>query len=131
MAAIGLVQLKYLDRDNAYRRQLAHWYREQLQELEGKIKFVDIPSGCESSFHIFQIMVEDRDGLMEHLNQHDIYPGVHYVENTEYSMFAYAHGTCPKAEYASAHTITLPMHLGVTREDVNNICELVREFLCA
>lgn len=131
MAAIGLVQLKYLDRDNAYRRQLAYWYREQLQELEGKIKFVDIPSSCESSFHIFQIMVEDRDGLMEHLNQHDIYPGVHYVENTEYSMFAYAHGTCPKAEYASAHTITLPMHMGVTREDVDNISELVREFLCA
>jgi dTDP-4-amino-4,6-dideoxygalactose transaminase len=30
MAAIGLVQLKYLDQDNSYRRQLAHWYREGL-----------------------------------------------------------------------------------------------------
>ena len=28
IASIGLVQLKYLDRDNAYRRQLAEWYTQ-------------------------------------------------------------------------------------------------------
>ena len=28
MAAMGLVSLKYLDQDNAYRRQLAEWYDE-------------------------------------------------------------------------------------------------------
>ena len=32
MAAMGLVSLKYLDRDNSYRRQLAEWYQQQLAD---------------------------------------------------------------------------------------------------
>ena len=33
MAAIGLAQLKFLDRDNAYRRQIATWYREDRKSV--------------------------------------------------------------------------------------------------
>ena len=52
MASIGLVQLKYLDRDNAYRRQLAQWYRDRLEKYDNKIKLVRIEKGCESSCHL-------------------------------------------------------------------------------
>lgn len=45
MAAIGLVQLKYLDRDNAYRRQLAEWYQRRLSKHPDKIKLVKIDEG--------------------------------------------------------------------------------------
>ena len=68
MAAIGLVQLKYLDKDNAYRRQIASWYRERLQHFPEQIKLVQIPKGCESSCHLFQILVENRDELILSLN---------------------------------------------------------------
>ena len=126
MASIGLVQLRYLDRDNAYRRQLAKWYRELLQECDDKIKFVRIEEGCESSCHLFQILVENRDELMVKLNSEEIYPGVHYATNTDYKMYDYARGTCKYADYVSEHVISLPMNLYVTREDVERICEVVK-----
>lgn len=129
IASIGLVQLKYLDRDNEYRKQLVKWYHEELDALGDAIQYAVIPEGVDSSFHIFQILVEDRDGLMTYLNEHDVYAGVHYIENTEYRMFSYAHGTCPRAEYVSAHTISLPMHLGISKDDVKNICSLICEFI--
>ena len=129
MAAIALTQLKRLDYDNAYRKQISQWYRDGLKAYGDKIKFIRIPYGCESSCHLFQIMVEDRDGLMEYLNKHDIFPGVHYVENTQYKMYSYAEGTCPKASYASDHILTLPIHMRLKYEDIQMVIKRIVEFI--
>lgn len=129
MAAIGIVQLKYLDRDNAYRRQLATWYREELAECEDKVKMVRIEEGCESSYHLFQICVESRDELMMALNAAEIYPGVHYASNINYQMYSYAKGTCPYSDYVSDHTISLPMNMYLTYKDVKQICGVIKDFV--
>lgn len=126
MASIGIVQLRYLDRDNSYRRQIARWYRENLRDLGDKVKFVRIEEGCESSYHLFQILVNNRDELMLRLNQEQIYPGVHYITNTNYKMYSYAQGTCPFADYVSEHVISLPMNLYMTYDDVSRICEMLK-----
>lgn len=129
MAAIGIVQLKHLDRDNAYRRQIAEWYTEGFKDLGDKIKLVYVPKNCESSRHLFQIIVDKRDEMMLALNQQEIYPGVHYVDNTEYRMYQYAEGTCPNARYISDHVISLPMHLRLSYEDVQFVIKVVKEFV--
>ncbi len=125
MAAIGLVQLRYLDRDNSYRRQVAKWYRDRFEQYSADIKLVNIPQACESSSHLFQILVEKRDELMLELNANDIFPGVHYADNINYHMYSYAKGTCPYAEYVSEHVISLPMHLDLTYDDIQYICDKV------
>ncbi len=129
MAAIGLVQLKYLDRDNAYRRQLAHWYTERFEKYKEKIKLVPIENGCESSYHLFQICVENRNELMLALNAAEIFPGVHYSSNINYAMYNYAKGTCPFSDYVSEHTLSLPMNLYLTYEDIQKICDEVIKFI--
>lgn len=129
MASIGIVQLKRLDQDNAYRKQVAEWYTRGFAPYSDKIKLVYIPEECDSSRHLFQIMVENRDELMLALNAQEIYPGVHYVDNTEYRMYSYADGTCKNARYASEHVISLPMHLRLTHEDVERIIEAVIHFV--
>ena len=128
MAAIALAQIKHLDRDNAYRRQIAKWYTEGFAPYADKIRLVEVPAECESSRHLFQILIDDRDALMLALNKADIYPGVHYVDNTEYRMYAYAKGTCPKASYVSDHVISLPMHMRLTLKDVQTVTQSVVEF---
>lgn len=125
IAGIALVQLKYLDQDNAYRKQLVTWYRERLSKYPELIRLVTVLDNCSSSCHLFQIMVENRDEMILALNSAGIYPGVHYADNTLYRMYDYAQGTCPKAAYASDHVISLPMHLRLTYEDVQYICDEV------
>lgn len=129
MASIGLVQLKYVDRDNAYRRTICGWYRDRLAPYADKIKFTRIEEGCESSCHLFQILVDDRDALIVALNQAGISPGVHYVANTDYKMYSYGKGTCPHAEYVSEHTLSLPLNLYLSRSDVDYICDEVIKFI--
>jgi len=124
MAAIGLVQLKYLDQDNAYRRQLATWYRQNLAGHE-HIGIVQVAPGCESSTHLLQLRVQNRDALMLALNEHQVYPGVHYRDNTEYRMYSYGQGSCPNAAKASQEIISLPMHMGLTKVDVDTVSELI------
>lgn len=130
MAAIGLVQLKYLDNDNSYRRQLANWY-EELLGGHPNVRLVPITKGCESSRHLFQIRVKNRDELMLALNEHEVYPGVHYRDNTEYRMYAHGKGQCPKSHQASNEILSLPMHMGVTRKDVELIASLVTRYAAA
>lgn len=127
IASIAMVQLRYLDRDNAYRRQLATWYKERLELHPEKIKLVRIFPECSSSTHLFQILVDHRDEVLQALNAADIFPGVHYADNTLYKMYSYAHGTCPYAEYVSDHVLSLPMHMRLTYDDVQYICnEVIR-----
>ena len=127
MAGIGLVSLKYLDQDNSYRRQLAIWYRQNLAD-HVHIKIVPVAPECESSTHLFQLRVQNRDSLMLALNEHQIYPGVHYRDNTEYRMYAYAQGTCPNAAQASKEIISLPLHCGLTKADIDMISKIVLSY---
>lgn len=129
MAAIGLVQLRHLDEDNAYRRQLAQWYTEGLGGHEDKIKFVHIEDNCQSSRHLFQIIVDNRDELLTYLNEHDIFPGVHYIDNTQYKMYADSKGSCKNAAYISDHVLSLPMHMRLSKDDVDLVVKTILEFI--
>lgn len=131
IAAIGIVQLRYLDRDNAYRKQLAEWYRERFLPYSEIIKLVHIPEECSSSNHLFQILVQNRDEVIMELNSVGVYPGVHYTDNTIYKMYSYAKGTCPYAEYVSNSVLSLPMHMRLTYSDVQFICDSVIKIMHA
>jgi len=124
MAAIALVQLKYLDSDNQRRREIASRYRAGFAPY-ANIHTIPIAPNCESATHLFQIRVSDRDDLMEALNKDNIFPGVHYRDNTLYRMFAYGDGTCPGARRASDEIISLPLHLRLTDADVDRVIAAV------
>lgn len=127
MAAIALVQLKYLDRDNARRREIVEMYNKAF-ENNPRIKIVKANYHEECSYHIYELIVPDREALLGELAKHDIYGGVHYRDNIEYSMYTYAKGTCPKAHEISEHIITLPLHMWLTNEDVSDIINVVNSF---
>lgn len=120
MAAIGLVALKYLDEDNERRRQIAAWYDELLAPVQD-IEIVPVAPGCESSRHLYQVLVEHRDDVLQALYAEDIFPGVHYRDNTEYRMYASAAGTLPNTRRMSEGLISLPMHLHLQRSDVERV----------
>lgn len=128
MAAIGLVQLKYLDQDNAYRRQLAAWYDAAFQHHRDIVKPVPAAEGCESSRHLYIIEVNNRDALLLALNECEVYPGVHYRDNTEYRMYAYAKGTCENSHRMSQRIMSLPMHLRMTKQDVDYVVQNVIQY---
>lgn len=128
MAAIALVQLKYLDEDNKYRREIANWYDEYFDKSCKKIERIPISDGCESSRHLYIIVVNNRDELISKLNENGIFPGVHYRDNTEYSIYKCEKGCCSKAKYMNERIISLPMHLRLTKDDIKFIVEIIEKY---
>jgi dTDP-4-amino-4,6-dideoxygalactose transaminase len=127
-AAVALVELKYLDADNEVRRRVAGWYDQELAGNEG-VEPVPMAPGCLPSRHLYQIEVDNRDQVMVELNRREIYPGVHYRDNTTYAMYRSAAGTCPRSHRASERVISLPMHLKLTRDHVARIGGALREIV--
>ena len=126
MASMGLVALKYLDEDNARRREICEIYD---QEFLGENNIIPIKHNpnCISSRHLYQIKVANRNQVMEYLNANDIFPGVHYKDNTQYEMYSYGHGTCPNSAKLSEEVISLPLHMFLTDKDVQKIIEIVKK----
>jgi dTDP-4-amino-4,6-dideoxygalactose transaminase len=127
MASIGLVQLKYLKEDNESRRKLVELYDSLLVENE-ILKIVPAPHRDECAWHIYEIVVESRDALIEKLCANGIFPGVHYRDNSEYSLYQGEAGKCPNAAAVSRKLVTLPLHLWLTEDDVRKVAAVVNEF---
>lgn len=124
-AAIAKVQLKHLDRDNLYRKQLYTWYKENLTSLPS-VQLIEQTAG--SSHHLVVLRVKNRDELIAALKAKGIAPGVHYLPNNEFPVFQkfYKKGDCPVLEKVSKELISLPNHLRMKKQDVDYICEVVR-----
>ena len=84
-----------------------------------------------SSRHLYQLLINDdvRDRVIDEFYKNEIYPGVHYVDNTLYPMYFNSYGTCPKAHQYSKQLITLPIHLGLTDEDCEKVVNTLGDIL--
>jgi len=127
MAAMALVSLKYLEEDNAYRRNLVEIYNHYLEDLD-QISLVHHCPEAISSRHLFQIISGTRDELIDKLAEDNIFCGVHYISNTQYSLYSRFKNNAKNAELLSAKLISLPLHLGLGEEDVCFIAKKIKKY---
>lgn len=127
MAAIALTQLKYLDEENARRREIVNMYNEGFKN-NPKIQIIPAPYADECSYHLYELVVPDREDLLSKLAAEDINCGVHYRDNTEYSVYSFGQGSCQKAHEVSQHIITMPLHMWLTNEDIQKIIDGVNKY---
>jgi dTDP-4-amino-4,6-dideoxygalactose transaminase len=131
-SALGLVQLKKLDRNSRKRKKLVESYRNELQE----VKEISIPfpyfKGI-PSYHLFPIVVApsvDRNRVMERLKHFGIQSSIHYPPVHLFSLyrkqFGYKKGDLPKTEEVSQREMTLPLHPLLDPGDVKWIVKKLR-----
>jgi len=72
-AAIGLEQLKKLEKMNSIRRNIAKKYWKELL-VDKKMPYND---NC--SYHLYWIRVKNRDSFMKKMTKHKIETGIHYL----------------------------------------------------
>jgi len=126
-AAIGLVQLEKLPEMQAARQQNATYLTEN---LEGVITPIVRP-GCVHAWHQYTIRVpggrEKRDALQAHLTEQGIGSGVYYPLplhlQPAFAHLGYKIGDFPIAEKLSGEVLSLPVHPGLSSEDLERIAE--------
>jgi len=129
-AAVLSVKLQYLDAWNNRRKEIARMYQQGI--TNPKIKMQAQPEFTDSVYHLFVITTEDRDGLMKYLNEHQIFPGLHYPVpchlQKAYAHLGYKQGDCPNAEYLASHCLSLPMFAELSDTEVEKVIEVLNKF---
>jgi perosamine synthetase len=121
-ASIALAQLGLLDAENARRAAIAARYRERLCHVAG-IKLLESPKDRTSSHYMFVVLADARDALIAKLAIEGVQAGVHYRRVDSHPVYEVA--DLPSAECFSRRCVTLPLHLRLDDDDVDQICDLV------
>lgn len=130
-AAVLNVKMKYIDQWTEARRNLAKMYREMLSDVPGLELPQEDPS-AKHVYHIYAVLVEDRNRFQNHMKEHGVETGIHYPKAIHqlpaFSHCAFAKQTFPNAERLAAHKVSLPMCPTLQAEDAEKVAKTVRSF---
>jgi dTDP-4-amino-4,6-dideoxygalactose transaminase len=129
MAAIGRVQLQRFEGEfKPQRMALVAHYREQLAGISSIRLFAASTDLIVP--HIFPIQVPSgqRDAFRQWLFEQGVQTGVHYLPNHLLTRYGGGSVSLPVVETLHAQLVSLPLHAGLTREDVDTIVGLIKKY---
>ncbi len=129
-AAIGLVQLKKLPEYTARRQHNAKLLTEGIRDIES-IECPVITERCNHVFHQYTIRTRNRDELADHLKNNGIGTGIYYpipIHKQPYYREIGYNDNLLVTERASREVLSLPVHPGVTDEDIATISNTIRDW---
>ena len=131
-AGVLRIKLKRLEGWNKSRRENAAYYTELLSGVSS----ITLPVEAEfakSVYHLYVIMVDDRDGLQNHLNSKGVASGLHYPLplhlQKAYDYLGYKKGDFPVTENTADRLLSLPMFPELTREQIEYVVESIKEYI--
>lgn len=127
-AGILDVKLSHLDNDNARRREIAKYYRENVKNP--KIVLPQTYSEAAHVWHVFAIRCADRKSLQNYLEKNNIQTNIHYpiAPHKQLCYSEYAHLNLPITEKIHSEVISLPISPVMTDEEVKYIVDILNKF---
>jgi UDP-4-amino-4,6-dideoxy-N-acetyl-beta-L-altrosamine transaminase len=136
-AAIGLAQLKKLRKFVQRRRMIARIYERAFRG----IPHLAIPverAGCRHVYHLYVIRLQGplasrRKPVFEELQSRGIGVQVHYIPISSqpyYRRLGYRTCECPEAVRYYESAISIPMHPGMTRRQIDAVVAGVKNSIC-
>ena len=128
-AALGLVQLGKLERNNARRREVVRAYRERLAAIPD----LEVPFAgrdAESSCHIMVVVLPlgtDRTAVQERMKARGVQTSIHYPPVHRFSRFRDTfRADVPRLDALAERLLTLPLHPGMTSDDVTLVVDALQ-----
>ncbi|MEX2224983.1 MAG: DegT/DnrJ/EryC1/StrS family aminotransferase [Dehalococcoidia bacterium] len=129
-AAIGIVQLRKLEKHNQRRRDIAAIYDRELAGVD----WLRTPVTKEYAFtsqhkYVIQVAAEDRDALILHLRDRGVGSHVHFVPSHLHPVYKdYRTELLPETEQFWRRIVSLPMFPGLTEQEIQQVIDGVRSF---
>lgn len=129
-AAMLNVGLKYLDAGNEERLRQAQMYKNGIKN--SKITIPPIYTGVCHVYHLFPVIVEDRDGFQQYLLKNGIKTQVHYPIPPYvaecYRGLGYLWSDFSMAEKIAKHEVSLPIYCGMPDDEIQYVIEVVNRW---
>ena len=131
-ASVLSVKLKHLDKWNDQRTKNAEIYNKLFKNTED-ITLPQILNSVRSVWHLYVIRVNERERLLEYLQQNEIGCGFHYKTplhlQPALKNLGYKKGDFPVTEKIMNGVISLPMYPELTNEQIEYVVKNVNNFL--
>jgi dTDP-4-amino-4,6-dideoxygalactose transaminase len=131
-AGILRIKLKRLEGRNRSRQENAAYYSKLIADIEG----VTIPvegDFARSVYHLYVILIDNRDELQNYLGEKGIGTGLHYPlplhVQKAYAHLGYKEGDFPVTERVAGKLLSLPMFPELIKEQIEYVVEAIKEFL--
>ena len=129
-AGLLRVRLSHVEEIEAERMKIASRYEAELHNP--KFKMPEIRQGCTSVWHQFVLQCEERERLMEYLNEKGIGTIIHYPIpphlSEAYSYLGHKEGFLPITEHYAKTVLSIPMYNGMTEEEQTAVIEALNAF---
>lgn len=122
-AAMGIAGMAALEGQMEHRYLLRAAYQSGLWGVCG-IDWLD--RDPQSACWLGTVFAERRDDLKRKLAEHGIESDQVHYRNDRYSIFKDFRGEYPNMDAVDGRYLCLPMHMGLTVDDVGEICNVVR-----
>lgn len=131
-AAVLRIKLKHLAEWNQARRAHAALYTRLLSNIPG-VTVIKEAEFAQSVYHLFVILVDDRNGLQAFLAEKGVGTGLHYPLplhlQKAYAAMGFRKGDFPVSEHTAEHLISLPMFAELTPDQVGYVVECIKEYM--
>ena len=133
-AAVLDVKLKYLEQDNQLRKDIAHFYYNEIKNP--LVTLPDLLPDEQNVYHLFPILVSNgmRDALHDYLEQNGVGTVIHYpIAPHRQECYKSANWNVPQlilpiTEQIADQELSLPIGPTIKVEDVKTIVELINKF---
>jgi len=125
-SALGLVQLQKLEEANNKRKELTEYYFKRLDDISSiRIPYRQFSCG-KPNYHIMPVLLSyslDRSAIIESMKQDGVQTSIHYPAIQNFTAYRNTVNQTSKAEYVSAHELTLPLYPTMIYEEVDIVCD--------
>lgn len=136
-AAVLDVKLRYLDRDNQRRKDIAARYEREVSNplvrlrIDGNENTVRASlESRDSVHHIFPIFCERRDDLQKFLADNGVETQIHYPipPHKQHCFAEWNHLSLPITERIHAQELSIPCHQALNDAEIDQVVELLNAF---
>ena len=129
-AAVLDVKLKYLEEDNAHRKQMAHYYYDHI--CNPLVTLPDRLSDNQNVYHLFPILVGDgkRNAMHDYLELNGVGTLIHYPipPHKQACYKAWSMMSLPVTERIADEELSIPIGPTISKNEVAEVVRLINAF---
>ena len=129
-AALLNVKLKHAEEITNEKISIARAYLKGIKNPN--IKLPEVDDECSSVWHLFVLVVNNRDKFIKHLLNNGVQTDIHYPIPPHlsdcYKQLGHTKGDFPYAEYLAEHVVDLPIFNGMTAEEIETVVKAVNTY---
>lgn len=125
-AAIGLENIKHIDKILKTHKDNAAYYDEELKNIEG-VNLLERNPDAESSFWIYSFLVDRKDDFMNHMKNCEVMVSQVHERNDIHSCVKEFKSHLPSLDKITPRLISIPVGWWVTKEDREHIVSSIKE----